>query len=734
MSTEAHQVNLFARYEERLFLGGNAKPKVIPAIVITGFLGSGKTTLVHHILRNRGSLRIAVLVNEVGQIDVDSKLVNAKQGNAALGLPAVDLSGGCVCCSRAGDLAAALRGLRAPPAAAAPGLSASPSFCQSSSATCDYLLVETSGAADAGPLAEALTAAGFRLDAVVAVVDAEAGRQALEHPVAQAQISCADVVVLNKCDLVAPSLGLGFGGSGMGLGALADMEDMLAEMAPGIRVVRARYGEVPLTVILDVEPVGGGEGDDSGDPPAAVAATTARDDDGFMSHESVPAGRRGTGAGGYRLASGPCTADGMAVGSSRHTKRRTQAGLATTTAHPQGSESHQHPHGHHSHNHHNLHSGPEQPVLPITTGDLGGSAASAISQAAASFGGAPQLGRHDHVHVHGEHRHEEHARLHSNFYTESLTVADRPCSLLAFADYAVGRLVKEPALLRSKGVLWFGERRGHRFTFHLSGRRRLEVAQEGPWEGPPASHLVLIGTNAAAMRRLRDAFLVEVASVMPTTKPIWALTHGANDGGPSLIGGGVGGDGGGGAGSDQAALELEAAAALIASQERLELLGCERWGLSEAPVEAPGLEGGSNGCSTKVTEGGLSAPAVSEHLVVVSGWAGGGGGGGSLLSFTTRGSALHGINSEELNAELMRRTNASGTLLLVAVTAPGRISAVTNVQARDRVISLLFACKASGAQEQAGLCVKTFAEPLLRKAYAHVHSCKCDVVCGPTVM
>ncbi|GIL42728.1 hypothetical protein Vafri_659 [Volvox africanus] len=594
--------------------------------------------------------------------------------------------------------------------------------------------MQTSGAADAGPLAEALTAAGFRLDAVVAVVDAEAGRQALGHPVAHAQLSCADVVVLNKCDLVAPSLGQGFGGSGMGLGPLADMEDMLAEMAPGIRVVRARYGEVPLTVLLDVEPVGAGEGDDGREPPAAVVATTAGDGSGgFMSHESVPAGRGGTGAGSYRLASGPCTADGMAVGSSRHTKRRTQAGLAITATHPKGIESHQHPHGHRSHNsHNNLHSGPEQ-VVPVTTGESRGGAASAISQAADSAGGAPQLERHNHDHVHREHAHGDHARLHSGFYTESLTVADRPCSLVAFADYAVRRLVKEPALLRSKGVMWFGERRGHRFTFHLSGRRRLEVAQEGPWEGPPASHLVLIGTDAAAMRRLRDAFLVEVASVMPARKPIWALAHGANEGGPSLISGGVGGDEVAGAGSKPADSDLEAAAACIAAQERLELLACERWGLSEAPLEAPGLDGGGNGCSAKVTEGGPSAPAASEQMVEVSGWAGGGGS-GSLLNFTTRGSALHGINSEELNAELMRRTNASGMLLLVAVTAPGRISAVTNVQARDRVVSLLFACKAFGAQEQAGLCVKTFAEPLLRKAFAHVHSCKCDVVCGPTVM
>ncbi|GFR41073.1 hypothetical protein Agub_g1713, partial [Astrephomene gubernaculifera] len=112
--SEEHQTNLSSRYEQQLLSGDSSRPSVIPAVVITGFLGSGKTTLVQHILRNRGSLRIAVLVNEVGHIDVDSQLLNAKQSNAALGVPASDLSGGCVCCSRWEDLQAALRQLREP--------------------------------------------------------------------------------------------------------------------------------------------------------------------------------------------------------------------------------------------------------------------------------------------------------------------------------------------------------------------------------------------------------------------------------------------------------------------------------------------------------------------------------------------------------------------------------------------------------------------------------------------
>eukprot|EP00198_Chlamydomonas_reinhardtii_P013938 XP_001703275.1 predicted protein [Chlamydomonas reinhardtii] len=508
-----YEVNLYARYEARLLSGQSFKPTIIPAVIITGFLGSGKTTLVQHVLRNRGALRIAVLINEVGRVDVDSELVNAKQSNAALGLPATDLSGGCICCSRSEDLAAALRRLRAPPAAAGPGGGGGATAADA--APCDYLLVETSGAADAGPLAEALVEAGFRLDAVVAVVDAEAGPEALKHPVARAQVCCSDVVVLNKCDLVA-------GGTGSGLGAMSDLEDALSDMAPGVRVVRARYGEVPLTTVLDVVPVEAAAA--AAQAPAAAATSAATNaagggggggGEGFMSHESMPSIT--TTGGGYRLAT---------------------------------------------------------------------------------------------------------------------------------------------ALLRSKGVLWFGERRAQRFTFHLSGRRRVELSQEGPWEGPPSCSIVFIGTDAAAMAALRQRFEQEVLGADNTM--VAEAEAEVETGAEAVV---------------EADPEAQAAVAVlgecIAANDKMELLPA-------APAARP----------------------------------------------------TSGINGEELNAELVRRANAdgSGLLLLAAVTAPGSISAVTGVQARDRVQSLLVAAVATpAAAQQQAEALMAAAEPILRKAWGHVHNCKCDV-------
>ncbi|KAG2450152.1 hypothetical protein HYH02_000254 [Chlamydomonas schloesseri] len=702
----ADEVNLYARYEARLLSGHSFKPTIIPAVIITGFLGSGKTTLVQHVLRNRGSLRIAVLVNEVGRVDVDSELVNAKQSNAALGLPAADLSGGCICCSRSEDLAAALRRLRAPPAAAA--AAGGGGGGAAAAAPCDYLLVETSGAADAGPLAEALIDAGFRLDAVVAVVDAEAGREALQHPVARAQVCCADVVVLNKCDLLA---GGPRGCGGGGLGALSDLEDALSDMAPGVRVVRARYGEVPLTTVLDVVPVEAAAAPPtsaSGAPEgAANGGGGSGGGEGFMSHESMPSITAASG-GGYRLASGPLTADGLAVGSARHTKRRAaplppspapgSRGGAPPAAPADPHEQHHHHHGHshghgrgdgHGHGNGQAHSHAQEPSTLV-----------------------PDAHAAAHAHAHA------HAQLHSGFFTESLVAAGgRPCSLVAFAEFVTRRLVREPALLRSKGVLWFGERRQHRFTFHLSGRRRVELSQEGPWEGPPASSIVFIGTDAAAMAALRQSFEEEVVRAEAAES-----APAAGWGEVEVAEAEAEAEAGRGAEAVPAGGEAAAVAVLaerIAGNDKMEVLAT---GLPAAGAQAMGASGSSRG------EGGSSRDD--------GGSSSGGGGRARLVAFTTRSSPLHGINGEELNAELVRRANAEagggpGRLLLAGVTAPGAISAVTGVQARDRVQSLLVVAAASpeDAELQAAALLAA-AEPILRRAWGHVHNCKCDVAGG----
>ncbi|GFR41077.1 hypothetical protein Agub_g1717, partial [Astrephomene gubernaculifera] len=204
---------------------------------------------------------------------------------------------------------------------------------------------------------------------------------------------------------------------------------------------------------------------------------------GFMSHESLPSAAASGGRGGYRLRAGPLTGDGAVTGASRHTQRRTATSPASTAAAPDlvppSASPHTPPHQPHQH-HYEASSHPHP---------------------------------HPHSHPHPHPHPHPHAHLHSGFHTQSLAVEGRPVGLRSFADWVLKWLVREPgsrALLRSKGVLWVSECRSRRFTFHLSGRRRVECSLEGPWEGPPRSCLVLIGSEEAAVRRLMRTFEREV--------------------------------------------------------------------------------------------------------------------------------------------------------------------------------------------------------------------------------
>ncbi len=207
--------------------------------------------------------------------------------------------------------------------------------------------------------------------------------------------------------------------------------------------------------------------------------------------------------------------------------------------------------------------------------------------------------------------------------------------------------------------MWAAERRRHRLTLHVSGRRRAEAAQEGPWEGPPATQLVFIGTDATAMARLRDAFIAEVV-------------QGAGPGSAAQRPAGQAGDGGSGAGKGSCEAQGESTPGVleewIREHERLVLVET----LHPPSSAARGVGGGG---------GGDDAVASSAHTGARELWPG-----GSTVVFSARGSPLHGISPEEVNQDIALRANAAGGLLLVAVTAPGQVSAATLVQRRDRCV------------------------------------------------
>ncbi|WP_022885491.1 CobW family GTP-binding protein [Glaciibacter superstes] len=158
---------------------------VIPVTIVTGFLGSGKTTLIQRYLDDADSHRIAVVVNEFGSLGIDGSLLGEAVG------PVIELANGCLCCESRGDLALALVGLAA------------------GASSLDTIIVETSGVADPLGVADLLTNHVFPIDlvlaAVVTVVDAENFDLNLDHAEAAfAQLTSADLFVIGKADLVSP--------------------------------------------------------------------------------------------------------------------------------------------------------------------------------------------------------------------------------------------------------------------------------------------------------------------------------------------------------------------------------------------------------------------------------------------------------------------------------------------------------------------------------------------------
>jgi G3E family GTPase len=160
-----------------------------PVTILTGFLGSGKTTLINRILKEAHGRRFAVIENEYGEVNVDADLI-VKDGGEAI----VQLTNGCVCCTVRGDLANALDRLAKQRA--------------SGEIAFDHVLIEPTGLADPGPIvrtfmAETEVLAKYFLDGVVTLFDALNGQRNLAESVeAQAQLGYADRVLVTKIDLL----------------------------------------------------------------------------------------------------------------------------------------------------------------------------------------------------------------------------------------------------------------------------------------------------------------------------------------------------------------------------------------------------------------------------------------------------------------------------------------------------------------------------------------------------
>ena len=189
----------------------------VPILLVTGFLGAGKTTVMNHLLAHAEGRRIAAVVNDFGAINIDAELIiGASDG-------VISLSNGCICCSLEGDLLRTLASLlRRDPRP-------------------EFIVIETSGIADPADIVRNLMDPVIwqeaPLETVLCVVDATTSEEALNDALLRSQLRAADVVALSKVDLVDAA-------------ACARLRDIVRALRPGAVIVDALHGEVPAALLF----------------------------------------------------------------------------------------------------------------------------------------------------------------------------------------------------------------------------------------------------------------------------------------------------------------------------------------------------------------------------------------------------------------------------------------------------------------------------------------------------
>ena len=194
------------------------EPVTTPVTILGGYLGSGKTTLVNQLLRQAAGVKLAILVNDFGDLAIDADLVEAEEGDV------ISLSGGCVCCSYGNDLTSALVNL------------------QQQGSQADHIVIEASGVALPGSIGGIVSLLrGLMLEGIVVMVDASsimsmANDKYLSDTIDR-QLNASDVIILNKLDLVSQA-------------ELSTVKHWLVDSFAAARLIEARQAIVPIELVL----------------------------------------------------------------------------------------------------------------------------------------------------------------------------------------------------------------------------------------------------------------------------------------------------------------------------------------------------------------------------------------------------------------------------------------------------------------------------------------------------